>query len=183
MRQWDRSALRFRSICSASRSSVRRCWITSSCRCHRRACQPRSSSMSWPTRVIAAKRPMLWLGNGAKQAGSAAGKIARHGLRHGHQLQRPGHGAGEPSTEPRRPDRQRHADHRRLLQDGRSVPGGRLPGARPRDQRLPGEAARQPDPDRRRPAAPTAAPTRASILSVATPRRPWMPWFAGSRAN
>ena len=44
-------------------------------------------------RVIAAKRPMLWLGNGAKQAGTRRGKAARHGLRHGHQLQRPRHRA------------------------------------------------------------------------------------------
>ena len=49
-------------------------------------------------RVLAAKRPMLWLGNGAQAAPARpAREAARPRLRHGQQLQRPRHGAGGPS--------------------------------------------------------------------------------------
>ena len=101
-------------------------------------------------RVIAARRPMLWLGSGARRASASGAQAARSRLHHDQQHQRQGHRLRGTPDEPRRPARQRHAEGPAVLSDRRSAARSRHTPARPGDRRLRREAAAQHHPDRRR---------------------------------
>ena len=108
----------------------------------------RGCSTSWPSWCGAPRRPMLWLGGGAREAAAAGARSRRARLRGGDQHQRPRGRAGDAPA---------HA--RRLQHDGggagdlrprRPDDRGRLAAARQRDPQQYGAAAAAARPDRRR---------------------------------
>ena len=99
-------------------------------------------------RVLAARRPMLWVGRGARDAGPAVRRLLDLGFTMVEQLAGAGARAGGRSALARRAARGRHAGGRGILARGRSAGGGGGAAARARDRGFLVEAAGEPDPDR-----------------------------------
>ena len=133
-------------------------------------------------RIIAAKRPMLWLGSGARRAGAAVHKLLDLGFTMLNSINGKGTVSGRASDEPRRPARQRHAEGPAVLPDRRSDARRRHAPARPGDRRLRRSSCRRTSSRSTSIRWPTAAPTPTPISSAATRRRRWRRCCRASKA-
>ena len=108
---------RSRSICNACRSRGRPCWTISCCRSRRRA---RLRAPKWtnsPRVSNAAKRPMLWVGSGARARRRGNPQVARYRLHRGQQHQRQGTVPEDDPLSLGGSARQRHAGSAGVLRD------------------------------------------------------------------
>ena len=107
----------------------------------RRSCGPKPDAAALDAlaaRVRQAKRPMLWLGGGARDAAEAATALVDARLRRRHLDQRPRRRAGRPSAQPRRLQHDAARPWRSMPRcDLMIVVGSRLRGNETQNNRMP----------------------------------------------
>ena len=126
-------------------------------------------SMRWPTRLAKARRPLLWLGGGARHAGAAVQRLQGPGLRRRHHRRRAAASCPK-TTPPRWAPTTSKSPVESLLPDLRRHARRRLAPAQQRNAQVRAQAPAPAAAHRRRRRASRAAATSTTASSAATRR-------------